>query len=317
MNKVKTVNITDEYHDQRVDNYLIRELKGVPKSRIYRIIRKGEVRVNGARVKPALKLQEGDVLRIPPIRMSASSTNLKNVDDNILKSIVYEDKFVLIIDKPPGLAVHGGSGLNHGLIESLRAVKPENPYMELIHRLDRGTSGCLMIAKKRAYLKSIQEGLRSRHKIKKSYLAVVEGKWPKRKRVVNAPLRKNLLKSGERMTIVDEDGKESVTEVELLSQCHEYSLLRVSPITGRTHQIRVHCQYQGFPVVGDEKYGESGRIKELGRKGYGRMMLHAESIALPDHGFESPSNFRVPLKGEMRRFVESYLDFPLKGDESV
>lgn len=306
MESVQNINITEEYKDQRVDNYLIRQLKGVPKSRIYRIIRKGEVRVNGSRVKPDRKLQQGDVLRIPPIRVAVRDAEGKPKDKNILKTIIYEDKFVLVIDKPWGIAVHGGSGVDFGVIEALRWSKPENEYMELVHRLDRGTSGCLMVAKKRSYLRQVHEGLRDGHSVHKSYLVVVEGVWPKRKQRVNAPLIKNVLKSGERITVVSSEGKESITEFVLLVQNDQYSLLRARPLTGRTHQIRVHCSHVGCPVVGDEKYGDAQRIKALKQLGYSRMMLHAESIVIPDSGIDSLCRFEAPVGGEMKRFIDAY-----------
>lgn len=268
---------------QRVDNYLLRELKGTPKSRIYRILRRGEVRVNKSRVKPDYKLQAGDVLRIPPVRLEegAKPKVPGGIGQRLEKAVLYEDDGLLIVNKPSGLAVHGGSGLNFGLIEAMRQTRPEQRFLELVHRLDRDTSGCVMLAKKRSVLRQLHELLRS-GKIDKRYYALVEGKWPVRKRLVNQPLEKNVLKSGERMVSVSLEGKASRTEYEMLERFPHpvlpASLVEAKPITGRTHQIRVHCQAAGYPILGDDKYGREDAnraAKELGLK---RLFLHAHAL---------------------------------------
>ena len=281
---VQFVEIDENAVGQRVDNYLLKILKGVPKSRIYRILRKGEVRVNKGRVKASVKLQLGDVLRVPPIRTSnddetklAGNWLLETLD----KAIIYEDKRLLIINKPSGIAVHGGSGISIGVIEAFRQLRPDQKSLELIHRLDRDTSGCLMIAKKRSCLRSIQSMLSNKTRLEKHYLAVVHGKWPRRKQHVDAPLVKNTLKSGERVSSVSAEGKSALTKISVLEQSADYSLLAMQPVTGRTHQLRVHCQHTGYPIVGDEKYGYEEQDAQLKRLGVRRLMLHASRLVIP------------------------------------
>ncbi len=279
---VRHLEVEEDFAGQRVDNYLMRILKGVPKSRIYRIIRKGEVRLNGKRVKPDTRLVAKDILRVPPVRTSqASSSRNLFLENSIEKTIIYESKLLLIINKPVGVAVHGGSGLSAGVIESLRQARPEEKHLELVHRLDRGTSGCLMIARKRSYLKLLQNELRQKTRLKKVYQAIVHGKWPRRRQHVDAPLRKSLLKSGERISKVDIAGKESLTKFQVLACDGELSLLQASPITGRTHQIRVHCRHIGCPIVGDDKYGFDETDKEFSKMGFKRLMLHAQRLEIP------------------------------------
>ena len=260
---VQIIEIDENAAGQRVDNYLLKILKGVPKSRIYRILRKGEVRVNKGRVKASAKLQLGDLLRVPPIRTAqegepeaAGHWLLKALED----SIIFEDKRLLIINKPSGIAVHGGSGVSIGVIEAFRQLRPEQKGLELIHRLDRDTSGCLMIAKKRSCLRSVQAMLANKTKLEKYYLAVVHGKWPRRKQHVDAPLMKNTLKSGERISSVSSEGKSALTKISVLEQSSNFSLLSLQPVTGRTHQLRVHCQHTGYPIVGDENMGTKTRM---------------------------------------------------------
>ena len=281
---VQFVEIDENAVGQRVDNYLLKILKGVPKSRIYRILRKGEVRVNKGRVKASVKLQLGDVLRVPPIRTSnddetklAGNWLLETLD----KAIIYEDKRLLIINKPSGIAVHGGSGISIGVIEAFRQLRPDQKSLELIHRLDRDTSGCLMIAKKRSCLRGIQSMLSNKTRLEKHYLAVVHGKWPRRKQHVDAPLVKNTLKSGERVSSVSSEGKSALTRISVLEQSADYSLLAMQPVTGRTHQLRVHCQHTGYPIVGDEKYGYEEQDAQLKRLGVRRLMLHASRLVIP------------------------------------
>ncbi len=227
---------------QRVDNFLRTQLKGVPKSMIYRILRKGEVRVNKGRVKPEYKLQADDVVRVPPVRVTEASDTpnpkLEKVAD-LTNHILYEDDRVMVINKPSGIAVHGGSGLSFGLIEGLRALRPDASFMELVHRLDRDTSGCILIAKKRSALRHMHEQLRN-GQMDKRYQALVSGSWPENRFKVKAPLRKNVLQSGERLVSVSDDGKPSETRYRILESFAQATLVEASPITGRTHQIRVH-----------------------------------------------------------------------------
>ena len=267
---------------QRIDNYLLRVMKGVPKTRIYRCIRKGEVRVNRKRVQASSRLEIGDEVRIPPIRTGESqpvkaATGLKASLD---EAILFENDALIVINKPTGLAVHGGSGISLGVIETLRQMRPESRYLELVHRLDRETSGCLMIAKKPKCLKALQSLLQNKDELGKHYVCLTHGRWPKRKSKVDLPLSKNVLASGERISRVQADGKACLTEYDVLNQSNELSYLAIRPITGRTHQIRVHCAASGFPIVGDDKYGAEDRDKRLAGK-VGRLMLHAIRLEIP------------------------------------
>jgi 23S rRNA pseudouridine955/2504/2580 synthase len=267
---------------QRVDNYLLKVMKGVPKTRIYRSIRKGEVRVNKKRVQAHQKLALGDLVRVPPIRMSSEhvAEASQGMKSSLSDAILYESEALLVINKPTGMAVHGGSGVSLGVIETLRQMRPESRYLELVHRLDRETSGCLMVAKKPRYLKEIQKLLQSKDELGKHYICIVHGRWPKRKQVVNLPLAKNVLASGERISRVQADGKASRTEYDVLDGGSGLSVLAVRPITGRTHQIRVHCTASGFPIVGDSKYGDEGKDQAIAG-GVKRLMLHAERLVIP------------------------------------
>lgn len=284
--KVQFVEIDDDRAGQRIDNFLLGHLKGVPKTLIYRILRKGEVRVNKGRIKAEYKLKTGDMIRIPPIRLPDSKT-LPNASEQLKElladSILFENKGLIILNKPSGLAVHGGSGINLGLIEVLRQMRPEDRHLELVHRLDRDTSGCIMIAKKRSMLRYLHQQLRDGH-IQKYYHALVEGRWPNRCKEVSAPLKKNEVLSGERIVKVDPDGKESLTHFKVLRRYVGSTLVEAKPITGRTHQIRVHAQYQGHGLVGDPKYGNDEFNKQMRAKGFNRLFLHAAalSLLLPD-----------------------------------
>ena len=312
---VQIVEIDADSEGQRVDNVLIRLLKGVPKSRIYRIVRKGEVRLNGGRVKADTRVKGGDLLRIPPVRMADPGEPVRMPDRviNILNnSIIYEDNRMLIINKPAGLAVHGGSGISSGVIEGLRQLRPQDKSLELVHRLDRGTSGGLMIAKKRSHLRRLQALLRSKSegektRFEKHYVAIVHGEWPKRRQHVDVPIRKDTLKGGGGVCVVAVDGKPSLTEVDVIRQNKTYSLLAVRPITGRTHQIRVHCRHLKHPVVGDDKYGNELLDRQLkGLLGHDRLMLHAAELRIP--GFEKGEkaiHIRAEPDTDMLKFMDS------------
>lgn len=296
--QVRFVTITDSHEGQRIDNFLLRELKGVPKSRIYRIVRKGEVRVNKSRVKVEYKLKEGDVVRVPPVTMpepAAAKTVSLGLTDLLQEAILYEDDALLIINKPSGLAVHGGSGISLGLIEALRVIRPEARFLELVHRLDRDTSGCVMVAKKRSMLSYLHELLRAREGVDKRYVALVAGRWPNRRKVVSASLLKNNLQSGERMVTVSPEGKKSITEFEVLDRYVDATLVEARPITGRTHQIRVHAQHVGCPLLGDEKYGDADMNRQFKEKGLRRLFLHAASLSfcLPE------SSRRIEIKAPL------------------
>ncbi|MBD2859660.1 23S rRNA pseudouridine(955/2504/2580) synthase RluC [Spongiibacter sp. KMU-158] len=301
--KVKLIAVDAAFEGQRLDNFLMRELKGVPKSKIYNILRRGEVRVNKGRAKPDYKLVAGDVVRVPPVRIAERETVAvpKTLEQTIRDAVLYEDDGLLIINKPSGLAVHGGSGVSLGLIESLRQVFPEYRQLELVHRLDRDTSGCVMVAKKRSVLKEIHELLKAKQGVDKRYLALVAGKWPARKRQVKVALEKNHLRSGERMVRVSPEGKFSLTEYQLLQRYRDASLVEAKPITGRTHQIRVHCQSAGYPILGDDKYGDEEANKHSKGLGLRRLFLHAHSLSLVVSGRRI--SVEAPLPDELQQFL--------------
>ena len=303
------VEIKTEQDGQRLDNFLITQLKGVPKSHIYRIVRKGDVRVNKGRIKPDYRLQVGDAVRIPPVRCSdTSEKDLVNPGARVLQrlsnSILYEDDGLLILNKPSGIAVHGGSGLSYGAIEALRVLYPNAPFLELAHRLDRDTSGCLMIAKKRSTLRRLHELLRTGG-MNKRYLALVKGRWQGGSRTVNAALRKNTLQSGERMVFVDEQGKEAITIFQPHTVYAEASLMHVTLMHGRTHQIRVHAKHINHPVVGDEKYGDDDFNRRMQEQGVKRLFLHAHSLAfqMPETG--QKINTSAPLSADLQQVLDN------------
>lgn len=280
---VQWLNIDNDSAGQRVDNYLIARLKGVPKSLVYRILRKGEVRVNKGRVKPEYKLKAGDTVRVPPVRIAQTADTVapsESLADLLRNAIVYEDESIFVINKPSGLAVHGGSGVSLGLIESLRQIRGDR-FLELVHRLDRGTSGCVMVAKSRKGLRYMQQQLRD-GAINKVYNALVFGRWPNRRRGVDMPLLKSHMPNGEGIVRVVEEGTEgakaSLTEYRVLQRYSGCTLVEAKPITGRTHQIRVHSQYAGHIILGDDKYTSAEQqalTRELGLK---RLFLHAASL---------------------------------------
>ncbi|HJN96808.1 MAG TPA: RluA family pseudouridine synthase [Gammaproteobacteria bacterium] len=283
-NKVQLVRVLEPQHGQRIDNFLIRHLKGVPRSRVYRLIRRGEVRINKKRCKPAQKLLAGDEIRIPPFSGVEATQPAKltpGLQGLLEQSVLFEDEQLLVIDKPAGLAVHGGSGIRLGLIDALRQIKPEWSSLELAHRLDRDTSGCLIVAKNMISLKQLQKKFKEKS-IKKYYLVLVHGRWPEKLTQVDVPLLKNELSSGERLVQVSQDGKASLTRFNVLQRFQEATLVEAIPVTGRTHQIRVHCQHAGHPIVGDPRYSKKGRVTTLSR--VKNLCLHAFKInfTLPD-----------------------------------
>ena len=289
-----TVVTVDENHDgQRLDNFLVRLCRGVPKSHVYRLIRSGQVRVNGGRADADRKLQVGDRVRIPPIRMASGASGDTGGQDlakggrdpsraltrKSLPPIVREDEHLLVVDKPAGMAVHGGSGISLGVIEALRQHRPEARFLELVHRLDRETSGALLVARRRPALLSLQQQFRDRQTVK-IYLAVVVGRWPLRTRVIRHALRRLAAPDGDRRVVVDADGREAQTRVTGLARFEieglgEVSLVMARLDTGRTHQIRVHLAQEGMPIVGDDKYGDFGLNRQFAKLGLRRMFLHA------------------------------------------
>jgi 23S rRNA pseudouridine955/2504/2580 synthase len=293
---VQILEVAPELAGQRIDNFLRNQLKGVPKTLIYRILRKGEVRVNKGRIKPEYKLQAGDLVRVPPLRLAERDEPeplAQGLLERLEKAIVYEDKTLIVLNKPAGIAVHGGSGLSYGVIEALRQLRPDAKELELVHRLDRDTSGLLMVAKKRSMLRHLHQALRG-DGVDKRYMALVRGRWETSKKQVNAPLLKNTLRSGERMVEVTEDGKEALTLFRVLRRFGDFAtLVEAKPVTGRTHQIRVHARHAGHSIAGDSKYGDEEFTREIRELGGKRLFLHAYAlkIPLPDGGelsFDAP-----------------------------
>lgn len=305
--QVQLLLISEDEAGQRIDNYLLTKLKGVPKSLIYRILRKGEVRVNKGRIKPEYKLQANDQVRIPPIRVSEKtqaplSTKLNKVNQ-LENQILFEDECLLVLNKPSGLAVHGGSGLNFGVIEALRALRPEARFLELVHRLDRDTSGILLVAKKRSALRHLHEQLREKT-VQKDYLALVRGQWQSHCKVVKAPLLKNELSSGERIVRVSEQGKPSETRFSIEERYENATLIKASPVTGRTHQIRVHTQYVGHPIALDDKYGDKQFDEQMSKIGLNRLFLHAFSIRFEHPKSSETLRISAPLDDEMKAILQ-------------
>lgn len=281
---VQLLEVAPELAGQRIDNFLRTQLKGVPKTLIYRILRKGEVRVNKGRIKPEYKLQAGDIVRVPPLRLPERDEPVplaQGLLDRLEAAIVFEDKALIVINKPAGIAVHGGSGLNFGVIEAFRQLRPDAKELELVHRLDRDTSGLLMIAKKRSMLRHLHTELRG-DGIDKRYMALVRGHWATAKKQVNAPLLKSTLRSGERMVEVNDEGKEALTIFRVLRRFGEFAtLIEAKPVTGRTHQIRVHALHAGHEIAGDSKYGDEDFTREIRDMGGKRLFLHAYSLRVP------------------------------------
>lgn len=294
---VQLVEVDDDMAGQRVDNFLLARLRGVPKSIVYRIVRKGEVRVNKGRVKPDTRLKAGDVVRIPPVVQQAKPDQPKpgdRVQGVVEASVVFENAEMLVVNKPSGIAVHGGSGLSFGLIEVLRASRPQAKFLELVHRLDRDTSGLVMVAKKRSALRFLQDDLRHK-RMRKRYHALVIGAWPKDVKRVAEPLLRYEMPNGERRVKVSTDGKESLTLYRCLQSFEGYSLVEASPVTGRTHQIRVHSAWAGHPIAGDDKYMDDASLKAFRAIGGERLMLHARAL-----------EFRLPVTEEVMTLEAPY-----------
>lgn len=292
--------VGEEAAGQRIDNYLLRVAKGVPKSHIYRILRSGEVRVNKGRIGPDYKLAEGDLVRVPPIRVAQVEKTAAPAREF---DLVFEDDAMIVLDKPAGVAVHGGSGVSFGVIEQLRRARPQAKLLELAHRLDRETSGLLVVAKKRSALTRLHDLFREGG-IQKRYLALVKGRWVNRLQHVRLPLHKYLTPEGERRVSVSDEGKEAHSVVRLVARWQNFSLVEVELKTGRTHQIRVHLAHLGFPLAGDDKYGDFSLNKDLQKAGLKRMFLHAAKLSLPHPLTGQPLAFEAPLPPELRGFLE-------------
>jgi 23S rRNA pseudouridine955/2504/2580 synthase len=305
---VKFVEVGDESAGQRLDNFLIRQLKGVPKTHVYRIIRSGEVRVNKGRAGADTRVEAGDVVRLPPVRTSART------EEKLAKPaparefpVLFEDEHLIAVDKPAGVAVHGGSGVSFGVIEQLRQARPAAKFLELVHRLDRETSGILLVAKRRSALTKLQDQFRDRE-TGKTYLALVSGAWPANRKVLDQPLHKYLLADGERRVKVvardDPDGMRAVTLVKVASRTAAHSLLEVTIKTGRTHQIRVHLASSGHPIAGDDKYGDFELNKALQKEGLKRMFLHAWRLQFNHPATDERVELRCPLPPELEKFLD-------------
>ncbi|EGU45271.1 MULTISPECIES: 23S rRNA pseudouridine(955/2504/2580) synthase RluC [Vibrio] len=302
--QVQFVDIDEDMAGQRIDNFLRNQLKNIPKSMIYRIVRKGEVRVNKKRIKAEYKLKAGDLVRIPPVTIeekveeNVPSTKLNKVSE-LEQCIIYEDDHMLILNKPSGTAVHGGSGLKFGAIEALRALRPEARFLELVHRIDRDTSGILLVAKKRSALRHLQAQFREKT-VQKYYFALVMGEWKNSCKVVNAPLLKNEVNS---IVRVNPNGKASETRFKVLEKFKDATLIQASPITGRTHQIRVHTQYTGHPIAWDDRYGDRRFDAYTGKVGLDRLFLHAANIKFTHPGTEEKMDISAPMEARLEKAI--------------
>jgi 23S rRNA pseudouridine955/2504/2580 synthase len=308
------ITVDDASEGQRIDNFLTKILKGVPKSHVYRILRSGEVRVNKGRIDASYKLIVGDIVRVPPIRVAANDKEVISLPaTSVLEStIIFEDDALLIIDKPAGFAVHGGSGVSRGVIEQLRLERPKAKFLELVHRLDRETSGILMLAKKRVALVALHEMIRN-NQTDKRYLMLVAGEWTEKKKRVSLDLQKYLLPNGERrVNVVTDKSKDKYDQAQhsetifYLNQAFVgFSLLEAQLITGRTHQLRVQLAHLGFPIVGDDKYGNFANNKALQKKGLKRMFLHSAETNLRHPVSAEKLNLVAPLPPELQKFMNS------------
>lgn len=302
---VRLITVESDDSGQRLDNFLQRQLKGVPRPRLYRAVRKGEVRVNKGRVQVDYRLVAGDLVRIPPLRQpdpGAPPSIPERLSRDLDRRIVFEDDQLLVIDKPSGLAVHGGSGLSYGLIEALRQMRPGARYLELVHRLDRDTSGLVLLAKRAAALRELHRQLREKH-IDKRYLALAVGRWPGDCRRVEAPLEKNILLSGERMVKVSREGKRAITEFAVLERFSGATLVEARPVTGRTHQIRVHALHAAHPLLGDDKYASPAADALAGDIGLKRLFLHASQLRFELAG-SGPLALEAPLDSNLESALE-------------
>lgn len=299
--KRRIVEVTEHHAGQRLDNYLLRELKGAPRSLIYRIVRRGEVRVNRGRAAPDYRLRAGDMVRIPPLRLSAPDTAEvpSEAQRAALATVLFEDEQLLVIDKPAGMAVHGGSGVAAGVIEILRQTRPQGGFLELVHRLDRETSGCLLLAKRRSALTRLHADLRDNsgrtRRIDKRYLALLRGPWEGGTVSVEAGLRKGALRGGKKMITAGAQGRYAKSVIRLQEPYADSALVEIELLTGRTHQARVHCAHIDHPIAGDRKYGDKQFNGVMRQRGLRRLFLHASRLA-----------FRHPAGGQRIR-VESRL----------
>lgn len=295
--------VGEDSENQRIDNYLAKVLKGVPKSHIYRILRSGEVRVNSKRVDPNYRLKIGDKLRIPPVRTARPTRQGAASRSNLLLEVLFEDDVLLAINKPSGVAVHGGSGISSGIIELLRVRKPKPRFLELVHRLDRETSGVLLLAKKRSALTALHQMFRA-GEVEKRYLVLVSGKWFNQKQSVTLALHKYVTASGERRVAVKTGGQIAHTIFFLRRNWQEFSLLEAELKTGRTHQIRAHLAHLGFPILGDVKYGDFALNRNLATRGLKRMFLHAFKLVVQHPVSGAVLKLEAPLPLDLQQFID-------------
>lgn len=307
--KVQFIEVTTEDEGQRLDNFLMRHLRKAPRTLIYRIVRKGEVRINKGRAKPNTRLTAGDVVRIPPVKVPEKvevnesdipAAELKRIEDNVL----YEDKDLMVVNKPSGVAVHGGGGIHFGLIEVVRALRPLAKRLELVHRIDRDTSGCLLIAKKASVLKHLHQQMRD-DKFDKRYLAIVAGKWPAHKHKIDLPLRKDHLPDGGWHVKVAKDGKSAISFFKIEKHLKGADVVSVKLKTGRTHQIRVHALSQGCALIGDDRYGDRELNKKYRPMGMKRLALHAQFLGFTHPVTEEPMLFEAPLWHDFKRLIDT------------
>ena len=305
--KVRLVTAGDEDAGQRLDNFLFRTLKGVPKSHVYRLLRTGQVRVNKKRAKPDYRLEAGDELRLPPVRQeekAAPGLPPRWQQEALKGAILFEDDRLLVVNKPAGMAVHGGSGVSFGVIETLRVLRPESPGLELAHRLDRDTSGCLIVAKRRSAVRALHAAFRE-GRVEKRYLALLANPWSGGEQAVDLPLEKNLLQGGERMVKVSREGKQAQSLFRPVRKFTGSALMEIRIFTGRTHQIRVHAAHIGHPVAGDEKYGDKEANKRFKASGLNRMFLHAAELAFEHPETGERLELKAPLDGELEAVLNA------------
>ncbi len=300
--RVQYLEVDADHAGQRLDNYLFASCKGVPKSHLYRLVRQGQIRINRGRRPAHYRLQVGDVVRIPPLRMAAKAT-LPVEPISLEDRILYEDNDLLVVDKPAGLAVHGGSGVKLGLIETLRTRYARPRFLELVHRLDRDTSGCLMVAKRRTALLALHADLRA-GRVEKSYIALVRDHWTGRSHQIRAALQKFRLRSGERMVEVSSGGKEAQTRFTPKRQFAGSTLCEIELLTGRTHQVRVHAAYAGHPVAGDQKYGDREFNRKMRERGLGRLFLHAQRLRFKHPRSGELMDVSAPLPSELSELLD-------------
>jgi 23S rRNA pseudouridine955/2504/2580 synthase len=305
--RVQIIDIPAEFAGQRLDNFLFTRLKGVPKSRIYRMLRSGEVRLNGGRVKAQDRIEGGDKLRIPPVRVAEREEAVLPIHmlrQRLENRVVFEDEAMLVLNKPVGMAVHGGSGTSFGVIEGLRHLRPDARFLELVHRLDRDTSGLLLVAKKRSALRVLHELFRE-DQVEKRYLALLAGAWGQKQWLVDAPLEKNIAQGGERMVRVSSQGKPAQTHFRRLQRFEQATLVEAKPVTGRTHQIRVHAAHLGHPIAGDERYGKEEDNRVFRQLGLKRLFLHAADLAIAHPVSGETLRLHAPLEAELETFLQS------------